>query len=130
LVKFGTLEYFQKVAEAANASEALAKTKMDLTMIYVVTDLKLPNGNESRHFLKFEKGKVVEVREANTAEDADLVYTAKAEIFQRLFSGSLSADNAMKTGWLKMKYKLGKVLRYKGAMDTYSRLVPTVQADY
>jgi putative sterol carrier protein len=130
IVKFGTLEYFQKIAEACNASESLMKSFMSLTMIYQVTDMILPNGGTSRHYLKFEKGRVVEVREATPTEDADIVYIVQKEIFQRLFTGTLKAEDAMKTGWLKMGCKLGKVLRYKGAMDTYSKIVPAIQAEY
>jgi putative sterol carrier protein len=130
MAQFGTLEYFQKLAEACNANEALKKSNMNINMIYNVTDMVLPNGNPSRFFLKFDKGQVVEVREATPTDEGDFVYTAKKEIFKRIFTGTLKAEDAMKTGWLKLDYKLGKVFRYKGAMDTFSKIIPTVQAEY
>lgn len=125
MVKFGTLEYFQKVAEACNASEALKKSGMTMTMIYDVTDMA-PN----RHLLRFDKGSVVEVREAKPGEGADMVYIAKKEIFQRMFTGTLKGEDAMKTGWLKCNYSLGKMLRYGKPMETYAKIIPTVQAEY
>jgi putative sterol carrier protein len=130
MAKFGTLEYFQKVAEVCNAGEDMKKTGMSMAMIHEVTDMALPNGSVSRHFLKFDKGQVVEVREATPTEDADLVYIAKNEIYRRMFTGSLKGEDAMKTGWLKCNYKLGKVLRYGKAMDTYSKIIATVSAEY
>jgi putative sterol carrier protein len=130
MVKFGTLEYFQKVAEACNSNEELKKSGMSMTMIYEITDMVLPSGGVSRHLLRFDKGSVAEVREAKPGEPADMVYIAKKEIFQRMFTGTLKGEDAMKTGWLKCNYSLGKMLRYGKPMGTYSKIIPTVQAEY
>lgn len=130
MVKFGTLEYFQKVAEAVNANDEMKKTNINLTMMYYIPNVKLPNGKESRHLLKFENGQIVEIREASPSEDADIIYEAKSDIFQRVFSGTLKAEDAMRTGWLKVNYKLGKLLRYKKALDVYGKILPTVQAEF
>jgi hypothetical protein len=101
MVKFGTLEYFQKVAEACNANEELKKSGMSMTMIYEITNMPLASGGASQHLLRLDKGSVIEVREAKPGEGADMVYIAKKEIFQRIFTGTLKGEDAMKTGWLK-----------------------------
>jgi len=130
MVKFGTLEYFQKVAEAVNANEDMKKSNMSMTMIYEITDMIMPDGKPSRHFVKFDKGQVVEVRVSPPGEDCDMFYGAKKEIFQRMFTGTLKGEDAMKTGWLKCNYKLGKVLRYGKPMGTYSKIISAVPAEY
>jgi putative sterol carrier protein len=130
MVQFGTLDYYKKVAEAMNTSEEMKNAGMTMNMIYEVSDVLMPNGSPSRHFLKFDKGQVVEVREAKPGEDVDVSYIAKKEIYQRMFTGSLKGEDAMKTGWLKCNYKLGKMIKWQKALGVFMKVIATVPAEY
>jgi putative sterol carrier protein len=124
------MEYFQKLAETCNASEEMKKTGMSVTMIYEITDMTMPSGDVARYFLKFDKGSVVEVREAKPGEEVDMQYIAKKEIYGRMFTGKLKGEDAMKTGWLKCNYKLGKMLRYGAAFNVFNKIISSVPAEY
>lgn len=130
MVKFGTLEYYKALADAVNKDEELGKSNMNLTMIYHVLDRKLEDGRENRYFLKFENGRVVEVREAGPKEDADLVYSANCDIFEKVITGKLDAEAAERAGWFKLKYNLLKALKYRGAIERYSKVLSSLPTEF
>lgn len=112
MVKYGTLEYYQAFAEALNKDEEFAKSGLSCTYIYRFTDRKNAAGGDLSFFMKIDKGKVVEVREATATEDAEFIGTGSYEILTKITKGELDAQKLMKEGTFKFKYFLFKAARY------------------
>jgi len=130
LVKFATLEYYNGLAEALNKDEIFTKSGISTTMIYHVIDRKAEDGQDLAFFMKFEKGKVVEVRKAAPNEDAEFIYRAKYDDLVKIVKGELDAQAAMKSGQLKFKYFLFKAIRYKGALERLGQVAKGMVVDY
>ena len=108
MVKFGTLEYYKKWAETINRDEQVSKSGLSATVLNVFEDLKTPEGMEKAFFMKYEDGKVTEVREARPDEEAEFVTRTTYSMFAGIAKGEVDPQQA------KPKYSLMKALRHMG----------------
>ncbi len=130
MVKFGTLEYYQAVAEALNKDEAFGKSGLDCTYIYRYTDRKNAAGGDLSFFYKIAKGKIVEVREATATEDAEFIGTATYDTLAKIVKGEMDAQQAMKDGTFKFKYFLFKAARYANALKRMGEVARALPVEY
>lgn len=108
MVKFGTLEYYKKWAEAINRDEQVSKSGLSATVLNVFEDLKTAEGMEKAFFMKYEDGKVTDVREARPDEEAEFVTRTTYSMFAGIAKGEVDPQQA------KPKYSLMKALRHMG----------------
>jgi len=109
LVKFGALDYYKQWAEAINKDEQVSKSGLSATVLNVFTDVKTDEGVEKAFFMKYENGKVTEVREAKPDEKAEFVTSTSYKMFVGIAKGEIDPQQA------KPKYSVVKALRYMGA---------------
>jgi len=130
MVKYATMEYYQALAEALNKDEEFTKSGISTTYIYRISDRKNAAGGESSYFMKFDKGRVVEVREATATEDAEFISNAAYDIMVKITKGELDGQQAMKDGTLKFKMFLFKAARYGktlARMGAVAKALPGVE---
>jgi hypothetical protein len=113
LVKYGTLDYFKRWAEAVNNDEKVTKSGMSTTVLNVFTDVKNDEGVPKAFLLKYENGTVTEVREAKPDEKAEFVTSASYSMFVGIAKGEINPQKA------NPKYPLVKALKY---MQTLNRI--------
>ncbi|MDD1776232.1 MAG: hypothetical protein LUP94_02635 [Candidatus Methanomethylicus sp.] len=130
MVKYGTLEYFQAVAEALNKDAEFVKSGMSTTYIYRFTDRKNASGGDLSFLLKFDKGKVVEIKEVPATEDAEFIGTGPYDILTKISKGELDGQQAMKDGTFKFKYFLFKAARYGKTLTRMGEIARTVPVEY
>ncbi len=130
MVKYGTLEYYQALAEALNKDEEFVKSGMSTTYIYRFTDRKNAAGGDLSYFMKFEKGKVVEVREATATEDAEFIGTGPYDILTKITKGELDGQQAMNDGTFKFKYFLFKGARYGKTLVHMGAVARTMNVEF
>lgn len=130
MVKYGTLEYFQALAEALNKDEEFGKSGMSTTYIYRFTDRQNASGGMLSYFLKFEKGKVVEVKEVSDKEDAEFIGTGPYDILVKISKGELDGQQAMKDGTFKFKYFLFKAARYGKTLQRMGAVAQALPVEY
>lgn len=111
MVKFGTLEYYKKWAEAINHDERVSKSDLTTTIIHVFTDVKNEDGTSKAFFMKFENGKVIEVREALPNEKAEFMTSTTYNMFVGIAKGEINPQKA------NPKYNLVKAMRYMGVLS-------------
>lgn len=130
MVKYASMEYYQALAEALNKDEEFTKSGMSTTYIYRLADRKNAAGGEQSYLMKFDKGKVVEVREATSTEDAEFISTATYDTMVKITKGELDGQQAMKDGTLKFKMFLFKAARYGktlARMGAVAKTLPGVE---
>jgi len=107
-VKFGTLEYYKKLAEIINIDETISKSHIDTTVLIVFEDVKTAEGANKAFLIKFEDGKVAEVREAKPDEDAEFTISATYSIHAGIAKGEL--DPLRAKIWYKSMMKAARSL--------------------
>jgi hypothetical protein len=107
-VKFGTLEYYKKLAEIINIDETISKSHIDTTVLIVFEDVKTAEGANKAFLIRFEDGKVAEVREAKPDEDAEFTISATYSIHAGIAKGEL--DPLRAKIWYKSMMKAARSL--------------------
>lgn len=107
-MKFGTLEYYKKLAEIINIDETISKSHIDTTVLIVFEDVKTAEGANKAFLIKFEDGKVAEVREAKPDEDAEFTISATYSIHAGIAKGEL--DPLRAKIWYKSMMKAARSL--------------------
>lgn len=110
-VKFGTVEFYQAMADALNEDpEWLEKGggKITYDMVY---NYEAPV--EGSFFCRFVEGKVTDVRDA-TAEDvenAHFVISGSSDVWKGVFEGDINPTVAMTRGQLRVRGKMAQLLK-------------------
>lgn len=107
-MKFGTLEYYKKLAEIINIDETISKSHIDTTVLIVFEDVKTAEGANKAFLIRFEDGKVAEVREAKPDEDAEFTISATYSIHAGIAKGEL--DPLRAKIWYKSMMKAARSL--------------------
>ena len=109
-VKFGTVDFYQAMADQLNSDPAWPEIGKDLdyTMVYVFTEPV----NKS-FFAVFGDGKVTGVREASEAdaENVDFVITGPPDVWRGIFEKKINPTAALTTGKMKVKGKMTTLLK-------------------
>jgi len=130
MVKYGTLEYFQAVGDALNKDQEFTKSGMSTTYIYRFSDRKNASGGMLSYLLKFDKGKVVEVKEVSDKDDAEFIGTGPYDILAKISKGELDGQQAMKDGTFKFKYFLFKAARYGNTLKRMGVIAQGLPVEY
>ena len=107
-MRFGTLEYYEKLAEIMNKDETISKSRIDATVVIVFEDVKTAEGVSKAFLIRLENGKVTEVREARPDEDADFTISATYNIHAGVAKGEL--DPLRAKIWYKSMMKAARSL--------------------
>ncbi len=130
MVKYGTLEYFQALANALNNDPEFTKSGMTTTYIYRFTDRKNASGGDLGFLLRFEKGRVTEVKEVPATEDAEFIGTGPYDILAKISRGELDGQKAMKDGTFKFKYFMFKAVRYGNTLKRMGEIGRGLNPEY
>jgi putative sterol carrier protein len=113
-VEFGTVKVYEEMANLLNNDPEWAEKgkAITYTMIY---DYGAPVSKA--FFVKFEEGKITEVRELPSAEgeSADFVISGAPEVWRGVLDKSINPTAAMTRGQLKVKGKMTTLLKHMGA---------------
>ncbi len=104
LVKFGTLEYYKRWADAINKDKTVSESGMTITTLNIFTDVG------KAFFMKYENGKVTEVREAKSDENADFVTRTTYAMFKGIAKGDVDPQQT------KPKFNIEKAMMYMEAL--------------
>ncbi len=109
-VKFGTVDFYQAMADALNSDPAWADIGKDLdyTMVYVFTEPV-----DKSFYAVFGGGKVTGVREAGAAdaENVDFVISGPPDVWRGIFEKKINPTAALTTGKMKVKGKMTTLLK-------------------
>lgn len=104
MVKYGTLEYFKKLAEAVNNDEVISKSGLTMTVLSGFTDL-------NKAFLTaYQNGKVKEVKEVKMDDKADFITKADYAMMAGIAKGEIDARTA------KPKFSMIKAMQNMKAL--------------
>jgi len=109
-VKLGSLEFYQAMADALNSDSVWQEKgkNIDFDMAY-----KYEAPIEGQFFVSFDKGKVVEVRNASQEDidRADFLISGSSDVWRGCFDGSINPTVAMTRGRLRVRGKMAQMLK-------------------
>lgn len=116
-VKFGTLEFYQAMADALNDDPVWLEKGGEKITYDMVYNYEAPI--EGSFFCRFESGKVTEVRHASPAdvEAADFVISGSSDVWKGCFDGSINSTVAMTRGQLRVRGKMATLLKHMKAFQ-------------
>lgn len=127
--KFGTLEFYQAMADALNADPEWADKGKPLTcaMVYVYG----PPVNRN-FFLNYDAGKIIEVVEVASPDErpAEFVITGSGDAWKAVLTKEIKPATAMATGKLKVKGKQTFLLKNMGAFSHILEAMTRLDPDY
>jgi hypothetical protein len=126
-VQFGTLGFYQKMAEALNVDpEWVEKGKpLSCAMVFVYGPPV-----DRNFYVSFDAGKVTDVAELASVEErpAEFVITGTGEAWRAVLRREVKPATAMATGKLKVKgrqtYLLKNMAAFSHILDVMTRLDP------
>jgi len=128
MVKFLSVDYWKRVEEVANSDEEFGLKAKGFTASFTfrVTDKEdLPP-----IYVKFEDGKVTEVRELGESESTDFTLEGPYEIWVKVNKGELDPGNAIMTRQLRFKGSMSEIMRYSKAFLRLFNLMQEVPVEY
>jgi putative sterol carrier protein len=127
-VKFGTVDFYQAMADQLNNDPAWPEIGKDLcySMVYVFTEPV-----DKRFYAVFDAGKVTGVREATEADaDAvDFVITGPPDVWRGIFEKTINPTAALTTGKMKVKGKMTTLLKNMKAFSYVIEAMTRVDFD-
>jgi putative sterol carrier protein len=128
MLKFLSLEYWNKTQEIANADEEFGIKARQFTASFTfrVTDKEeLP-----KVYVNFLDGKVTKVRELGEEEETDFTLEGIYDIWAKVNKGEIDGSNAIMTRQLHFKGNMSVIIRYSKAFLRLFELMQTVPVDY
>jgi putative sterol carrier protein len=128
MLKFLSLEYWNKTQEIANADEEFSiKARLfTASFTFRVTDKEeLP-----QVYVNFLDGKITKVRELGEEEETDFTLEGIYDIWTKVNKGEIDGSNAIMTRQLHFKGNMSVIIRYSKAFLRLFELMQTVPVDY
>lgn len=128
MVKFLDLDYWEKTQEVANGDEEFSiKARMfTASFTFRVIDKKdLP-----QVYVKFEDGKITEVRELGVDEKTDFTLEGTYDVWTKVNKGEIDGSNAIMTRQLQFKGNMSAIIRYSKSFLRLFELMQTVPVEY
>jgi putative sterol carrier protein len=125
---FGTVSFYEAMGEALNADDVWLDKAADVTATMIYT-YEPP---VDKHFLmRYENGKVVEVREAASAKDADpdFVLSASPDTWRAIMSKKTKPATAMLSRKLKVRGDQAYLMKNMGVFGRIIDVMTTVDSD-
>ncbi len=128
MVQFLSLEYWEKVEEIANGDEefGIKARAFVASFTFRVTDREgLP-----AVYVKFDDGKVTDVRELAAEERTDFTLEGPYEVWTQVNKGEMDGANAIMTRMLQFKGNMSAIIRYSKAFLRLFQVMQQVPVEY
>lgn len=128
MVKFLGLEYWDQVEEIANSDEEFGIKARGFTASFTfrVTDKE----DIQAVYVKFDNGKVMEVRGLGEGERTDFTLEGPYDVWVRVNKGELDGANAIMTRMLQFKGSMSAIIRYSKAFLRLFQVMQQVPVEY
>lgn len=129
MVRFLSVDHWKKVEETANSDEefGIKARGFIASFTFKVADKveELPP-----IYVKFDDGKVREVRELKEGEATDFALEGPYEIWVQVNKGEMDAANAIMTRLLQFKGSMSAIIRYSKAFLRLFQVMQKVPVEY
>ncbi len=128
MVQFLSLKYWEKVEEIANGDEefSIKARAFVASFTFRVTDREgLP-----AVYVKFDDGKVTDVKELAAEERTDFTLEGPYEIWTQVNRGEMEGANAIMTRMLMFKGNMSAIIRYSKAFLRLFEVMQQVPVEY
>jgi len=128
MVKFLDLDYWKQVETIANGDEEFEiKTRGFIaSFTFRVTEgADLPSV-----YVKFDNGKIAEVRELEAEEKTDFTLEGSYDVWTQVNKGEMDGANAIMTRMLQFKGNMSAIIRYSKAFLRLFQLMQVVPVEY
>jgi len=128
MVQFLNLDYWKKVEVIANGDEefGIKARAFVASFTFRATDREdLP-----AVYVKFDDGKVTEVRELAEEEKTDFTLEGSYEIWTQVNKGEMEGANAIMTRMLMFKGNMSEIIRYSKAFLRLFEVMQQVPVEY
>jgi len=128
LVKFLGMEYWDKVEEIANSDEefGIKARSFVASFTFRVTDRE----DVPAAYVKFDDGKVTEVRPLGAEEKTDFTLEGTYDVWSQVNKGEIDGANAIMTRMLQFKGNMSAIIRYSKAFLRLFQLMQQVPVEY
>ena len=128
MVKFLGLDYWDKTKETANTDEEFGiKARLfTASFTFRVTD----RNDLPPIYVKFDKGKITEVRELSEKEKTDFTLEGIYEVWMKVNKGEIDSSNAIMTRQLQFRGNMSDIVRYSKSFLRLFELMQTVPVEY
>jgi len=110
MVRFLGLDYWKKVEEIANGDEEFEIKARTFVASFT---FKVTEGSDvPAIYVKFDNGKVAEVRELAEGEKTDFTLEGPYSIWTQVNKGEIEGANAIMTRQLMFKGNMSEIIRY------------------
>lgn len=128
MVKFLDLDYWKQVETMANQDEEFSiKTK---GFIAAFTFRVTEGSDLPPVFVKFDDGKVTEVRALAEGEKTDFTLEGPYDVWMQVNKGEMDGANAIMTRMLQFKGNMSAIIRYSKAFLRLFQLMQEVPVEY
>jgi putative sterol carrier protein len=128
MVKFLGMEYWDKVEEIANSDEefSIKARSFVASFTFRVTDRE----DVPAAYVKFDDGKVTEVRSLGAEEKTDFTLEGTYDVWSQVNKGEIDGANAIMTRMLQFKGNMSAIIRYSKAFLRLFQLMQQVPVEY
>ena len=127
-MRFLDLDYWKKVEEIANGDEEfeIKSRGFIASFTFNVTE----GSDVPPVYVKFDDGKVTEVRELAEGERTDFTLEGPYEIWTQVNKGEIEGANAIMTRQLQFKGNMSSIIRYSKAFLRLFEVMQQVPVEY
>jgi putative sterol carrier protein len=128
MVRFQSLDYWKKVEEIANGDEEfeIKSRSFVASFTFNVTE----GSDVPAIYVKFDNGKVAEVRELAEGEKTDFTLEGSYDIWTQVNKGEIEGANAIMTRQLQFKGNMSEIIRYSKAFLRLFQVMQQVPVEY
>ena len=128
MVRFLSLDYWKKVEEIANGDEEfeIKSRSFIASFTFNVTE----GSDVPAVYVKFDNGKVAEVRELAEGEKTDFTLEGSYDIWTQVNKGEIEGANAIMTRQLMFKGNMSEIIRYSKAFLRLFQVMQQVPVEY
>jgi putative sterol carrier protein len=128
MLKFLSLDYWEKTKEIANSDEEFEiKARMfTASFTFRATD----KDDLPEVYVMFDDGKITEIRELEAEEKTDFTLEGSYDIWTRVNKGEIDGSNAIMTRQLQFKGNMSAIIRYSKSFLRLFELMQTVPVEY
>jgi putative sterol carrier protein len=128
MVKFLGLDYWKKVEEIANGDEEF---EIKARLFVASFTFNVTEGSDvPAIYVKFDNGKVTEVRELAEGEKTDFTLEGPYDIWTQVNKNEIEGANAIMTRQLQFKGNMSAIIRYSKAFLRLFQVMQLVPVEY
>jgi putative sterol carrier protein len=128
MVRFLGLDYWKKVEEIANGDEEF---EIKARLFVASFTFNVTEGSDvPAIYVKFDNGKVTEVRELAEGEKTDFTLEGPYDIWTQVNKNEIEGANAIMTRQLQFKGNMSAIIRYSKAFLRLFQVMQLVPVEY